>query len=111
MRIFFTIVAAVGLAVLVVNAFMHQHWLSGTAFLAGFLVLVLPLLFGRGLGNLEDADLLMRFVKSPFGTVVDETIDRLVPDGEPEPEKRAPDSAAARPRERPRSDRARASPT
>ena len=39
--------------------------------------MVLPALFGQGLGDLGDAELLIRFVRNPVDTVIDEAVDRV----------------------------------
>lgn len=86
MRAVLMVLASVALAALAVIAFMRGEWLTGTAFLAGALAIVLPVFFGEGFGSLGDAELLFRFVRNPYDTIVDETVDRLTgQDDEPQP--------------------------
>ncbi len=94
MRPFLIILAAIALAAVAFFCFTRQAWVSGTAFLAGSLALVLPALAGRGLGSLGDAELLIDFVRNPFGTAVETAVDHLSQTFERPSEKTATDQQA-----------------
>jgi len=48
------------------------HFLVGVALLAGGFAVLLPAFFGRGVGSVDDAMLLMQLVRNPADTVYDQ---------------------------------------